>query len=271
MDDTYQVYVNRMVRLSQLDTYRQQVSHLQPSPKYKPTTTGGWGAAPFPGCTVLTPPWQDGDPINADFYTAVQNVQAELVRAFPPGLWQPVPPASFHMTIADLLWADAYEQANQPEDFTTQLTQAIAPIFQRHQAELQTAPLTWQSLGLLLMPRAIALGLVPTQAATYDRICALRRSLYQSKALMALGIEQQYHFTAHITLGYFTDLTAVETAGEDGMAQLINQLDGQNQTWLDHQANAHFVLPAIQFRTFPNMERYDRKVHWPELTCTPQD
>jgi len=45
----------------------------------------------------------------------------------------PVPPASFHLTLADLIWDNAYHYANENSEFEVHLRYAIAQIFQQYQ------------------------------------------------------------------------------------------------------------------------------------------
>jgi len=57
----------------------------------------------------------------------------------------------------------------------------------------------------MVMTRSVGVCLAPTDENSYKQILEFRRSIYQNPDLIALGIEQQYHFTAHITLAYFGD------------------------------------------------------------------
>ena len=52
----------------------------------------------------------------------------------------------------------------------------------------------------------MVVGLVPCNELSYDKIYQLRRSISQNQELIGLGIEQPYHLTAHITLGYFDEI-----------------------------------------------------------------
>ncbi|HAZ48595.1 MAG TPA: DUF1868 domain-containing protein, partial [Cyanobacteria bacterium UBA11369] len=59
MDDNFQTYLNRVARMTQPETYRFQVQHVQESSKFEPRPEGGRQAVPFPGYTLITPPWED--------------------------------------------------------------------------------------------------------------------------------------------------------------------------------------------------------------------
>ena len=86
-----------------------------------------------------------------------------------------------------------------------------------------------------------------------------RRMIYQNPNLIALGIEQQYNFTAHITLGYFG--AAAATIDRDHLAQQLIQL---NEWWLEHAAQDIEVYQA-ELRKFEDMTHYYREPDWPTV------
>jgi hypothetical protein len=86
----------------------------------------------------------------------------------------------------------------------------------------------------------------------------IRRKVYQNSDLMALGIEQQYHFTGHLTLGYFGKIPA--DLDRDKLAESLNEL---NQQWLDTQND--FSFDRIELRKFEDMMNYHRQPDWPFL------
>ncbi|WP_204368532.1 hypothetical protein [Neosynechococcus sphagnicola] len=148
-----------------------------------------------------------------------------------------------------------------------QRTQGLKPnsrgqsptVFQQSQPLLgQQQPLGMQVLGLILMPRALAVCLVPTDEDAYTRMTKLRRSLYQDPGLMALGIEQQYGFTAHITLGYFVDISP-----DFDRFQFCDLLETLNQQWLD--APQVLAVHRAELRRFEDMTNYHRQPDWPVL------
>jgi hypothetical protein len=72
-----------------------------------------------------------------------------------------------------------------------------------------------------------------------------------------LGIEQQYHFTAHVTLGYFGKISP----------QLERDRLSDTLTKLNQQALPDEVIPLnvqkAQLRKFEDMMRYSREPDWP--------
>lgn len=241
------------------ESYKSQVQHIQESPKFVPAVEGGRKPVPFPGYTVITPPSEE-DAANNTFYTNLQLCQEQLLQEFKSGLMVPVPPSSFHLTLADLIWAGAFLHVKEENpQFEEELRDRIGKIFE------QTQPLVgggqqikFQLLGLMIMPRAIAVSLVPKDESTYDRIVKFRRAIYQNGDLIGLGIEQQYGLTAHITLGYFGDIPP-DLDGER-IGQTLSDL---NLQWVDN--SQELWVQKAELRKFDDMTRYYREPDWPVL------
>jgi hypothetical protein len=251
LDDTYQTYVNRVARMTLLSSYKSQVEHIQESSKFKPDETGVRVAVPFPGYSVITPPAEE-DSENAALYTNLHECQQQLLQELNPGSLIALPPDSFHLTLADLIWDSAFRDAsNQNPEFEGQLRQRIADCFVASTPALTDGPpIRWIVLGLMVMTRAVGVCLAPTDENSYKQILEFRRSIYQNPDLIALGIEQQYHFTAHITLGYFGD-----TGSNLERAHLCTLISELNNQWLDkpQQLTVHRA----------ELNRYYREPDWP--------
>lgn len=260
MDETYQTYLNRVARLSLPASYQSQLQHIQESPKFNHLPDGSFQAASFPGYSVVTPPWEE-ETGNSDFYTSLQELQRQLYEQLQPDLIVAVPPDSFHLTLADLIWDNAYRDAKRENpEFEQQLKQRIQESFQKYQQAVRGRyPICWHLLGLMIRPRAIAVCLVPKDELSYQRTLELRRAIYQNSGLIALGVEQQYHFTAHITLAYFGEISA-----DLDRDRLANTLLTLNQHALPQDVIPLEVHQA-QLRKFDDMLRYYREPDWPVL------
>jgi hypothetical protein len=257
LDDTYPVYVNRVARMTLPDAYQAQVQHIQPSPKFQRQPSGAFQPVSFPGYSVITPPWAE-DVQNTEFYQGIQTLQQQVVAKLSPELVVPIPPDSFHMTLADLIWDSAYDHASEKPGFDQQLRDRISESMQQCHPAPDQAPVYWQALGLVVMPRAIGVCLAPKDEKSYQQVLELRRALYQNLDLMALGIEQQYHFTAHVTLGYFGD-SALD-GDRNAIGQSLNML---TQQWLDSGAPQALQIYRAELRKFDDMTRYYREADWP--------
>ncbi|ALB41251.1 hypothetical protein AA650_12955 [Anabaena sp. WA102] len=241
------------------EAYKTQIQHIQESSKFR-VHAGVREATPFPGYTLITPPAQE-DANNAAFYSKIQAYQQQLLKLpIASDLIVPVPPASFHVTVADLIWDSAFHHAcaKNPQ-FAEDLNSQLAERFQEYQ-KLMTkgSPISWQMLGLIVMPRAVGMCLVPKDKRSYEEIIQFRRIIYQNRTLMGLGIEQHYHFTAHVTLGYFGEIPP-----ELNRVNLTTMFCEFNQSLpLD---TPDFLIDQVELRKFDNMTHYYRQPDWPSV------
>ncbi len=239
------------------EVYTSQLEHIQESPKYRLDSDSRRVAVPFPGYSIITPPAEE-DSGNQDFYQRLRASQQELADKLDSDLLIPVPPESLHLTLADLIWDDAYRHASQDPEFDGQLNQAIAQSFASFQ-EVQThQPIRWQVLGMIVMTRAIGVCLVPRDEISYNELVQFRRAIYQNPSFMALGIEQQYHLTAHITFGYFG--TIPSNLNRDQVSTILSEF---NHQWMDSQQE--LLIKRTELRKFEDMTCYRREEDWPAI------
>jgi hypothetical protein len=257
VDESYHTYLNRVAKMTLSATYESQVKNIQESPKFRVAADGSRQAVSFPGYSVITPPG-DEDTNNGEFYQDLVACQQQLTKKLEPDLLVLVDPASFHFTLADLIWDSAFKMATDTNpDFESKLRDRIEDSFTIYQNSIATTqPIRWQIMGLTVRPRAIEVSLVPKDEYSYDRIIAFRRAIYQSSSLMALGIEQQYYFTAHTTLAYFANVQQ-----EIDRTRLTDTLQEYNMHWLDHPQE--IILSQGQLRKFTDMSTYERQPNFP--------
>jgi len=235
-----------------LDSYKSQVEHIQESPKFKPDEAGHRNPVPFPGYSVITPPAGE-DAENTALYSNLHSVQQRLLQEIADGALVALPPDSFHLTVADLIWSSAFRDASEKNpEFEGQLREQMADRFAACKPLAGGPDIRWTVLGLMVMTRSVGVCLAPTDENSYKQILELRRSIYQNLDLMALGIEQQYHFTAHITLAYFGD-----TGPNLDRATLCALMSELNDQWLD--TPQELCVHRAELRKFDNMNRYYRE------------
>ncbi|CCQ53672.1 MULTISPECIES: DUF1868 domain-containing protein [Crocosphaera] len=246
MDETYQMYVNRVASLTLPTSYQNQLKNIQKSPKFQQRQP-----VSFPGYTVLTPPYQD-DTTNESFYEQLNLIQQQLIEKIAPNLLIPLPPESFHLTLADLIWEDNYLNGIKSEqNFDEKLEKAITESFETYQKiDFEKGESQWQILGLLVFPRALVVGLVPCNELSYDKIYQLRRTIYQNKQLIGLGIQQQYLLTAHVTLGYFDEIP--DNLDRSSLESVILSFNDQ---WIEKEPQILKVAQG-ELRKFENMTEF---------------
>lgn len=249
MAGNYQADVNRVVQMTLPTNYEQQIKNIQSSPKFQ-----NQKPVDFPGYTIITPPYGD-DHSNSDFYEYLGQFQAQLIEAVGADLLIPVPKKSFHVTFADLIWDNLYEDAlAKNPDFDNLLIQEIDSIFKDYKTVDNSAlPFDFEVLGLSIFPRALAVCLSPTENC-YQRILKLRQLIYQDEQIIDLGIEQHYEFAAHITLGYFGKVA-------DDTEKLQEIITKFNFQWLEN-APPKLSLNRFELRRFNNMTNYLRENNW---------
>lgn len=258
MDDTYPTYINRVARMTARDSYYSQLPNIHESPKFERLADGTTRAVNFPGYSVITPPWEN-ESENQVFYGSLQELQGILEQELTSSLMISLPPESFHLTLADLIWENRYRDVvgDNPE-FEVQLQDQIRESFQQYQGLYGTPhPIYWKFFGVIIMPRAIGVCLVPKDEESYQRVVEFRRCLYQNSGLIGLGVEQQYHFTAHITLGYFGEITT--ELERDRISSILLDL---NEQWLGKETNCFWVRRA-ELRKFDNMTHFYRDLDFP--------
>ncbi|MCT0254467.1 DUF1868 domain-containing protein [Synechocystis sp. CS-94] len=258
VDDTYQGYINRVAPQTLAIAYEQQLVNAQGSPKFdrgKPV--------PFPGFSVVTPIAAD-DPVNQGFYGHLTTVQGQVEEIL-DGSFVAVPPESLHLTVADLIWDGPYQALRRHNpDFEKQLCSCLQHSFADHQH--QSGPYSgcqWQVLGLLVLPRSLGVVLVPRREADYEPVIKIRRAIFQNPTLIGLGIEQQYRYTAHITLGYFDP--AIEKIPDP--VQVGEQLAAINDRWIGHDPEI-LDIHSLELRYFSDMTQFSRHDHYPVLRAS---
>lgn len=253
MDGNYQNYINRVVQMTVPSNYKQQLKNIQSSPKFvegKPVD--------FPGYSVITPPYRE-DNYNRKFYDNLEDVISPLTEKLGTEFFLDLPKESFHLTLADLIWDNTYTNAvKENPDFDNILISEIGKIFSEYNSAIkktESLELSLEIIGLSIFPRAIALCLAPTENS-YEPIIQLRQLIYQNEQIIKLGIEQQYDFVAHITLGYFNKVD--ENIDLNQVESVIKEV---NDLWIE-KSDHLFELKQFELRKFTNMINFIRQPEW---------
>jgi hypothetical protein len=255
VDDTYQSYINRVAPQTLAIAYEQQLANAQGSPKFEQRQP-----VPFPGFSLVTPIAAE-DAINQGFYGHLATVQKQVAEILGDSFIS-IPTSSLHLTVADLIWDGPYrELRRQNPDFEQQLCACVQHSFADCQLqEIQYKNCQWQVLGILILPRSLGVVLAPQQEKDYDPLMMVRRVVYQNSTLIGLGIEQQYRYTAHITLGYFD--AAIEHLKDPKI--LGENLAQINDHWLE-SAPQILNIHSLELRYFSDMTCFTRQPHYPVL------
>jgi hypothetical protein len=251
LDESYQEYINRVARLTLPSACALQLQGIQQSPKF----VDGQPVS-FPGYSVITPPAGEDD-TNQQFYRQVETLQRQLFDSLGQDLFIPLPTASFHFTLADLIWDENYRQVVRDNPgFDQELQQQVAASIDEYQADSDDQPIAWQLWGVVTRPRAIMACLVPKDQNSYQAVIKLRRALYQNPGIVGLGVEQQYDLTAHITLGYFDRMS--DSINRDRLCIVMSQINDR----LVESELPEFKIQQAELRKFEDMIHYNREANW---------
>jgi hypothetical protein len=252
LDETYQTHLNRVAKLTRPATCRTQLQNVQESPKFKQGE-----AIAFPGYAVSSPTC-NLDKDNEAFYKKLAAARSQLLAEIGEDLVIPVPTDSFHLTIADLIWDGNYRDAIAEDDkFELKLHDRVSQSFDQYQQSVpDRRPISLQLLGIGIRPRAIEVYLVSKDEDSYFKLLQLRRAIYQNRGLIALGVQQQYHYTAHITLGYFSE--GVETFDRDRFSEILTDF---NDRWTD--SDETLTIDRAELHKFDDMTRFYKEPSFP--------
>lgn len=251
MDGNYQSYINRVVQMTAPVNYEQQIQNIQSSPKFE-----GQKPVEFPGYTIITPPHGESN-YNQEFYQKLTQTQQELVRELGADFFVSLPADSFHITLADLIWDNIYLDAvAKNPNFDQLLIKQIESIFKDYKTiykELKAYE--FDVLGISIFPRAIAVCLAPKEEC-YESVVKLRKLIYQDEQIVDLGIEQNYEFAAHVTLGYFGNVS--DDFDQDKIKSVVTKINDQ---WLESSPSS-FTVEQFELRKFTDMTNFIRQDDW---------
>ncbi|WP_339947592.1 DUF1868 domain-containing protein [uncultured Albimonas sp.] len=166
-------------------------------------------ALPDPGCTVIAHVREPA--ANAALATVRATMQAAGLARF----WAWLPPASFHMTMFDML-LHGRRGAAWPQHLSPTLSGRLADealIEALRGFSLDTDPVFAMKLdGLTLSPSGMGVALSGRTPAEDARLRALRDRLAAATGLAARPGHADYRF--HVTLAYLIDWPAPEDARE---------------------------------------------------------
>ncbi|HTR29831.1 MAG TPA: hypothetical protein VMH27_11210 [Puia sp.] len=221
IDLSLEDYTARQYRELDADCLLERAMGVRPSGNYR-YEDGRWAAQPYPGFAVLSMVDEyAGNESLAGILAAVQN---ELLERCPwDGAIYPLPPDSFHQTVANMLSAQRFLQrvaaAELEGAYPGMVKRAFGQIGMKRKG-----PVEMRLIGLSIFGTALgALG-VFEQKEHYERILRFRAGLYADPGLAALDVRMTRPFIGHITLAYVeSELSAGQRRQ---LAETANVLNG---------------------------------------------
>lgn len=254
MNTSYQSYVNKVIQMALAANYKQQLKFIQSSPKFNRGK-----AEEFPGYTIMTPLAKE-DKFNQQINKSLEELQKQIKEQLNSNFLVAVPPETFHITVADLIWDKTYINAvKENHNFDKLLVEEISNIFAKSEVIVANVDsLDLEVLGISIFPRAIAVCFIPTEES-YEILIKLRQLIYQNEQIINLGIEQQYDFVGHLTLGYFDDIP--EDLDYEKVESIIKNANNQ---WIANDLPM-FNIKQWELRKFSDMVTYIYKPELPQI------
>lgn len=207
-----------------------------PARAYRRSADGSFAPARRPGCTVLAEPY----PIITPARRVLALLQRHLRHQCPD--FAAVPGDTLHVTVADLKSGQAYDAmtASQRASYCAR----AAAILSGHRFPEDVAGAI---AGVGAFPFAV-IAVVSLSPAAYQAVVKARDAIRTG-----LGLDPQWPFTGHVTLGY------IESAQRQ---QAENAVLGARQVFAQAASGrtVPFPLSAAAVYTFGHMSRFDR---WP--------
>ena len=215
---------------------------LQPSGRYRfHKEAKTWKPITCRGITILAEPY----PIGGSVVPALKTLQEKIQQLTPD--FAPVPPETFHLTVADLIWGDKYTaliQSQGGEIQNTQMFQRVDDILKGVDGRLLTQNATIVGVGGF--PGAVV-AFVNVDDAAYRSIITFRDKIYSDLILAQYGVFRERPFLGHITLGY------IEGVPPQGLDDALNDIRFTTDFTLPQWT---FELSDVGIYRFSNMSEY---------------
>ncbi len=245
-DLSYEQYQGQLAELVGPAGIAVDAARSSPSEKFA-WCEGWWRAEPFHGVTIITPPFVD-DPVNHPLYVALADFQQALVLRLGVADIGLLPVSSLHLTVADLLYAKAYDPYRLDSGRAAELRAQIAGVFD----SVGPMPVPrWRVRGLSAFGAGVTAVLDCPAAADYHNVIRLRAAIYDLPVVSHPG-----PFTAHISFFY---LQHTDPASGQRLAAVLNAMNRA----VDWGALPAFQMRRAEMRAFRDMMAYTRGPDWP--------
>ena len=196
---------------------------------------------PYPGCTVLATPYPVTSLVTqfSSLRRCLSNVQG----------FTPVPPNTYHMTVADLLSDNRYSTASGNKPMMDAFFQTVKEIIARHRCRTFDA----QIVGIGAFPGVVVAFVDFTSEEDYSWIVRLRDAIFADPTVKNEGVERRFPFVGHLTLGYVESLvTNGFNADMNETRRAVNEMRQATPP-----VPMSFTIAGAALYSFPDMSRYD--------------
>lgn len=254
---SYEAYQRRQQQEVQAPQLNERARHLRFGHKFR-YESGTWRCLPYEGYAIVS--MVTDNPGNEELLEQLSEVQAQLrARVGLPHKLYPLPPTSFHQTVANTLSAHRYQQQVVEPGLEAAYPTIVGRALEQLPPAERTHPIRMQLIGLSLFGSAI--GVLGTFEAVEDfqAILRFRDHLYQHDELGKLDIRRTRPFVGHITLLYFG-----HDLGEADGARLAKACAGFNESLF--RTPWEFAISHTQLRKYEDLSAFRLEPHFPTHT-----
>lgn len=253
---TFLEHNDRQVREVEVGVLRGKKGLFRFGKKFR-LVEGKWQTLPYRGFAFVSMVKDNSG--NGTLLEALCNCQQQLLEGELQDQIFPLPPDSFHQTIANFLSGNRYAANIEAHGLTSSYPKVVEQALRQISPLSPTNPLIMQMIGLGIFGSALGvLGVFPSET-DYSKIIHLRNGLYHTPQMNSMGIHRTRPFIGHITLGYFGE----EIVGNESLQkQLIEKCISINQTIKNGAWK--FTIHAAQLRRYEDLSRFEHPSNYPE-------
>ncbi|SEI79397.1 hypothetical protein SAMN05192553_101313 [Cyclobacterium xiamenense] len=230
--------------------------HFQFGKKFR-LVNGKWETLPYRGFAFVCMVKDNSG--NDSLLDELRSYQQQLLTGALRDQIYPLPPDSFHQTIANLLSGSRFATHIETPGLTTDYPRMVEQALREIVPFSHPKPLVMQMIGLGIFGSAFGvLGIIPNET-DYNKIVYFRNKLYQAPQMNRMGIQWTRPFIGHITLGYFGEDIVKSDVRQK---QLIERCISLNQTI--KKEGHKFTLHTAQLRRYEDLSRFEHPSNYPE-------
>ncbi|MBC7921477.1 MAG: hypothetical protein H7Z75_10380 [Ferruginibacter sp.] len=219
---------------------------------------GQWKSLPYVGYAVVS--MVDNNPGNESVGNRLREMQSRLAKGFRrPSAFFPLPPDSFHQTVANTLSNERFRQHIADKGLAADYPALLGKAFGEFPAAIHSGPIRLRLGGLSLFSSAVGVLGTFEEEGDFQRVLDFREHVYSNAGLNGLGIQRTRPFVGHVTLAYLEEeLTRQEKA------VLINTCVAINHE-LKNQA-LHFLLSRTELRRYQDLAGFHTEPGYPSYS-----
>lgn len=218
---------------------------------------GRWAPLPYPGYALQA---MLGFSSNREALCLdLQELQQRVTRLVErPGALYPLPPASFHQTVANTFSGERRQHCLLDTGLDESFPALIGGHLSDWKATEKESPVVMRLIGIGLFRTALGLLGIFEDPTHFRRVTAFRDRVYGDRELSAIGLKRTRPFIGHVTLAYLED----HLDGREKLS-LVEGIDLINQSL--RQRRLYFEMPKAELRRYDNLSDFQAVSGYPSF------